>query len=181
MCDQVTSLLTGDTRLTPARWGALWPRPTLLSTVHQFAATLPDSESAVVVDAVRLKAVLCCKAGRDCEPCMQVIITIRGEGLAMNAVLTTIHLCLVVAFLLPLLHLFISIHCCFLASVSYLIDPWLEVCFLSGTNNPKQVLLEPSELNDEEELRTADGSGQAEPEVTGAKPGTGTVIVSIPK
>lgn len=49
-------------------------------SVRHFAAALPDSESAVMVGGVRLKAVLCCEAGRDCQPCLQVIITIRCEG-----------------------------------------------------------------------------------------------------
>lgn len=51
-----------------------------VGSVSQFAAALPDSESAVNVEGVRLKAVLCCTAGRDCEPCLQVIITIQGTN-----------------------------------------------------------------------------------------------------
>lgn len=116
--DQVTSLPTGGCRiptLSSRRRGWAWGRALTtadvsLSAVSQFAAALPDSESAVNVEGVRLEAVLCCTAGRDCEPCLQVIITIRGGGLAQttayvkgvclaHGVLATIHLCFIAAFL----------------------------------------------------------------------------------
>lgn len=188
--DQVMSLPTGGCRiptLSTRRRGWAWGRALTtadfsLSAVSQFAAALPDSESAVNVEGVRLKAVLCCTARRDCEPCLQVIITIRGGGLAQtttyvkgvclpHGVLATIHLCFIAAFLLWLqLHLSISIHCCLLQELT---DHWLEVYFLSGTNSPNPFPLETNEHNDEEELRSAEGSGQAEPpELTGTDSGT---------
>lgn len=168
-------------------WGWGWGRALTtadfsLSAVSQFAAALPDSESAVNVEGVRLKAVLCCTAGRDCEPCLQVIITIQGGDLAQTTAyvkgvclphrfLTTIHRCFIAAFLLlSRLHLSISIHCCLLQELT---DLWLEVYFLSGTNSPNHVPLETNEHNDEEEPSSAEGSGQAEPpELTGTDWGT---------
>lgn len=111
--DQVTSLPTG--RAASRHWayasdgeGASTDSRLSLSTVARFAAALPDSESTVNVEGVRLKAVLCCTAGRDCEPCLQVAITIQGEGLAQTPVcakgiclphsfLTTTHLCFIAA------------------------------------------------------------------------------------
>lgn len=85
MWDQVTSLQPASSIPTLdslRRRYALTKADSSLSTVGGFAAALPDSESAVTVEGARLKAVLCCEAGQNCEPCLQVIITIRGEDLA---------------------------------------------------------------------------------------------------
>ncbi|XP_068191095.1 interleukin-17 receptor C isoform X2 [Antennarius striatus] len=49
-----------------------------VSSESWFIAALPDLDDGVNVTHVDLKAVLCCPAQTDCEPCLQIIITV-GE------------------------------------------------------------------------------------------------------
>lgn len=45
----------------------------------RIAFALPYPDDALNVTRVQLRALLCCSAGRDCAPCLQVIITIQGN------------------------------------------------------------------------------------------------------
>nr|XP_046253352.1 interleukin-17 receptor C [Scatophagus argus] len=38
----------------------------------------PDLDDAVTVTQLRLKAILCCSGTKDCEPCLQIIITVQA-------------------------------------------------------------------------------------------------------
>ncbi|KAM9350997.1 interleukin-17 receptor C [Symphorus nematophorus] len=49
-----------------------------VSSASQFIAGLPDPDDTVNVTHVQLKANLCCLATRDCEPCLQIIMTVQG-------------------------------------------------------------------------------------------------------
>uniref|UniRef100_A0A3Q4BP28 SEFIR domain-containing protein n=1 Tax=Mola mola TaxID=94237 RepID=A0A3Q4BP28_MOLML len=50
----------------------------LFSTVSLYAAALLDPDDTVNVTHLQLKAILCCSARQDCEPCLQIIITVQG-------------------------------------------------------------------------------------------------------
>ncbi|XP_070766787.1 interleukin-17 receptor C [Enoplosus armatus] len=48
-----------------------------VSSASPYIAALPDPDDAVNVTQLQLKVILCCSATQDCEPCLQVIITIQ--------------------------------------------------------------------------------------------------------
>ncbi|XP_062248510.1 LOW QUALITY PROTEIN: uncharacterized protein wu:fl23c11 [Platichthys flesus] len=47
-----------------------------VNSVSQFSAALPDPNDAVDVTHTQLKVMLCCSDAQDCEPCLQILITI---------------------------------------------------------------------------------------------------------
>uniref|UniRef100_A0A3B5B3X7 Uncharacterized LOC103361985 n=1 Tax=Stegastes partitus TaxID=144197 RepID=A0A3B5B3X7_9TELE len=49
-----------------------------VSSGSQFSALLPDPFGSVDVTEVQLKVILCCSARRDCEICLQIVITVQG-------------------------------------------------------------------------------------------------------
>ena len=50
-----------------------------VSSVSQFSAALPDPNDVVDVTHMQLKVMLCCSDAQDCEPCLQIIITVKGK------------------------------------------------------------------------------------------------------
>ncbi|XP_073325456.1 interleukin-17 receptor C [Pagrus major] len=46
-----------------------------VSLASPYTAALPDPDDTVNVTHVQLQAILCCSARRECEPCLQIIIT----------------------------------------------------------------------------------------------------------
>ncbi|GAA6216405.1 uncharacterized protein LOC108900203 isoform X1 [Lates japonicus] len=48
-----------------------------MSSDFPFSAALPDPNDAVDVMHMQLKVMLCCSATKDCEPCLQIIITVQ--------------------------------------------------------------------------------------------------------
>lgn len=47
------------------------------NTINTECRPLPDIDDTVNVTHLQLKAILCCSAAHDCEPCLQIIITVQ--------------------------------------------------------------------------------------------------------
>ncbi|CAB1442559.1 unnamed protein product [Pleuronectes platessa] len=49
-----------------------------VKSVSQFSAAVPDPNDAVEVTHTQLRVMLCCSDAQDCEPCLQIIITVKA-------------------------------------------------------------------------------------------------------